>query len=138
MILWHPELLPYLPHSRLLSLHRDVCLLRGRGWGKGGPELRYVWLSNLASLAAYHLTVMHEMERRHFKPSRSWKDACWRGPGLPRVELEVAGLPIPYPDHNGASLWAHSMALVKLLARPTLWKAGEADKFTHFIATRFK
>ena len=81
---------------------------------------------------------MHEMERRHFKPSRSWKDACWRGPGLPRVDLEVAGIPIPYPDHNGASLWAHSMALVKLLARPTLWKAGEADKFTHFIATRFK
>ena len=138
MILWHPELLPILPHARLLSLHRDVCLLRGRGWGKGGPELRYVWLSNLASLASYHGLVMQEMERRHFKPSHSWKDVCWRGVGLPRVTLEVSGLPTPYQEHNETSLWAHSMLLVKLLLRPNLWRPGEADRFTHFVSTRFK
>ena len=79
MRLWHEKLLPYLDRQRLLGQHRELAALRGKGWGKKHSVVDYVFTYSPAHLVAYHILVMDEMERRGYKPDKTWYNPDWRG-----------------------------------------------------------
>ena len=86
MRLWHQSLIPYLDRQRLLGQHRELCALRGKGWGKKHATVDYVFTHRPEWLVAYHYLIMDEMERRGYHPDRTWDDPCWRGSILGREE----------------------------------------------------
>ena len=53
MRLWHQSLLPKLPRQQLLGQHRELCALRGRGWGRRHSVVNYVFTYQPAYLVAY-------------------------------------------------------------------------------------
>lgn len=77
--LWHQFLISKLPRQQLLGLHREVCALRGKGWGKKHSVVDYVFTHLPEKLVAYHYLVMDEMERRGYKPDKIWRNPNWRG-----------------------------------------------------------
>jgi uncharacterized protein (TIGR02328 family) len=79
MRLWHQSLIPYLDRQRLLSQHRELCALRGKGWGKKHATVDYVFQHDQSMLVAYHFLVMNEMERRGYKPDPIWREGNYRG-----------------------------------------------------------
>lgn len=108
MRLWHEALLPYLPRQQLLGQHREVCALRGKGWGKNNRIVNYVFKHPYEWLYQYHMRVMTEMERRGYHPDTKWKDPLYRGTSCsPHEEyneaLAAVGTPV-YPEHNSEYL----------------------------------
>ena len=111
MRLWHEALIPYLPRQQLLGLHREVCALRGLGWGKKHATVNYVFEHPYGWLVAYHAQVMEEMIHRGYQPDEKWWDARYRGKRCkPKVYLPVIE-PIEkifdgevYPEHDAAYL----------------------------------
>ena len=79
MRLWHQKLIPLLPRQQLLGLHREVCALRGKGWGKKHSVVDYVFKYSPEKLVAYHMMVMFEMKKRGYKPDPIWEDCNYRG-----------------------------------------------------------
>ena len=79
MRLWHQKLIPFLPRQQLLGQHRELCALRGRGWGKKHSVVDYVFTHNPARLVAYHFLVMDEMKHRGYNPDNVWYNPNWRG-----------------------------------------------------------
>ena len=133
MRVWHQLLIPYLDRQRLLGQHRELCALRGKGWGKKHAIVDYVFTHDPAWLVAYHKLVMDEMERRGYSPDRTWDDPCWRGSTLGREEgwadadfvddqycyaAHKSG--IIYPEHDDAYL-AECVALLKEKEAPIDW-----------------
>ena len=117
MRLWHQVLIPYLPRQQLLGQHREICTLRGKGWGKKHSVVDYVFTHNPAKLVAYHYIIMEEMERRGYHPDRTWDNPDWRGNTLgeqidwaDRKEVDQLWMNINqigqiiYPEHNEAYL----------------------------------
>ena len=82
MRLWHQKLIPHLPRQQLLGQHREICALRGAGWGRKHSVVNYVFDHDPAYLVAYHYLIMKEMEDRGYKPDQTWKDLDWRGKTL--------------------------------------------------------
>lgn len=82
MRLWHQSLIPLLPRQQLLGLHRETCALRGKGWGRKHSVVNYVFTHEHERLVAYHYLVMDEMERRGYKPDKTWRDVNYRGKDL--------------------------------------------------------
>lgn len=79
MRLWHQFLIPYLDRQRLLGQHRELCALRGAGWGRPHATVNYVFKYAPDYLFAYHCILMTEMEARGYHPDPIWKRATWRG-----------------------------------------------------------
>ena len=79
MRLWHQFLIPYLDRQRLLGAHRELCALRGVGWGRSHATVNYVFNYKPDYLYAYHCLIMTEMETRGYHPDPVWKDPNWRG-----------------------------------------------------------
>lgn len=79
MRLWHQLLIPYLPRQQLLGLHREVCALRGKGWGKNHSVVNYVFTHSPARLVAYHYLIMNEMKERGYNLNEIWYDIDYRG-----------------------------------------------------------
>ena len=79
MRLWAQQLIPYLDRQHLLGQHREICALRGAGWGRPHATVNYVFNYKPDYLYAYHCIVMTEMEQRGYKPDPVWKDPNWRG-----------------------------------------------------------
>ena len=120
MRLWHEALIPYLPRQQLLGLHREVCALRGLGWGKPHSVVNYVFDHPYGWLVAYHFNVMEEMEIRGYKVDPLWKRCGYRGKSkekLPLDEARKVHLKVSeiyslqgqtfkyiYPEHNSAYL----------------------------------
>lgn len=110
MRLWHQKLIPYLDDKRILGLHREVCALRGGGWGRKHSVVDYVFRYEPSRLYAYHLLVMGEMARRGFNPDVRWYDRQYRGKNRPDLTLLEAGAyvyytpgaysPSIYPEHD--------------------------------------
>lgn len=114
MRLWHQALIPYLDNKRLLSQHRECCVLRGKGWRKKHSVVDYVFRYDLAHLYEYHLVVMNEMVKRNYVPSANWYLRTYRGKSLPIASLTEIGTYVPlvgpisylstkfmiYPEHN--------------------------------------
>ncbi len=86
MRLWHEELLHRLPRQQLLGQHRECCALRGKGWGRKHSVVDYVFRHSPARLAAYHIRVMQEMERRGYEPEKRWYNPRYRGKNSPAYE----------------------------------------------------
>lgn len=111
MRLWHESLISKLPRQQLLGQHRELCALRGKGWGRNHSVVNYVFDYHPAHLVAYHFLVMDEMKRRHYNPDSTWYNPNWRGKELgetnwvqwPLVESLLskneAGIHI-YKEHN--------------------------------------
>ena len=117
MRLWHQSLIPYLDRQRLLGQHRELCALRGKGWGRKHSVVNYVFTHDTAWLVAYHRLIMDEMERRSYHPDRTWDDPCWRGTALGHEEGWAAADTVDdqycyavhkggiiYPEHDEAYL----------------------------------
>lgn len=117
MRLWHQKLIPHLPRHQLLGQHRELCALRGKGWGRKHATVDYVFTHPTAYLVAYHTLVMDEMKHRGYCPDEQWYFADWRGntlgmePAWADVDIaedqlyntEKFGLMI-YPEHDDAYL----------------------------------
>lgn len=97
MRLWHQKLISLLPRQQLLGLHREVCALRGKGWGKKHSVVDYVFTHIPEKLVAYHFIVMDEMERRGYKPDKIWRNINHRG--------KVLGEQIGWCDDVLVDIW---------------------------------
>ena len=82
MRLWHQYLITYLPDKQLLGQHRELCALRGLGFGKKHSVVDYVFLYPYYYLYKFHLLVINEMENRKFVVNELWKDANYRGKNI--------------------------------------------------------
>ncbi len=113
MRLWHQSLIPYLPRQQLLGQHRELCALRGQGWGRKHSVVDYVFKYDPAYLIAYHFLVMDEMEKRGYHPDEIWRKGSYRGKilnyqdnwynqGL--LDHKYGSNLIIYPEHNDAYL----------------------------------
>lgn len=101
--IYHHELIPAMPDPLLRALHRDLCNLRGRGWGKKSPALRHLAQNTIQHLLQYHTTVLHEMIRRRWKPCSRWFEGTYRGRNLKAFDpawVEWTGTGPLYPEHT--------------------------------------
>ena len=113
MRLWHQSLIPHLPRQQLLGQHRELCALRGKGWGKKHSVVDYVFTHPTEWLVAYHYLIMEEMRHRGYFPDKTWYIAGYRGKTLgldetwanqERVEDLFHYSDIIYPEHNDVYL----------------------------------
>ncbi|KAA8440469.1 hypothetical protein FKV75_03690 [Weissella paramesenteroides] len=106
MRLWHETLIPKLPRQQLLGQHRECCALWGGGWGKKHQTVNYVFTHSPYKLFQYHEKVMHEMQRRGYKPNELWLDPLYRGTKVPPYDsLHAVDLTSPiFPEHNNVYL----------------------------------
>lgn len=79
MRLWHQNLIEYLPRQQILGLHRELCALRGNGWGKSHSIVNYVFKYDRIKLYQYHYLVMREMIRRGYDVDPNWWIIGYRG-----------------------------------------------------------
>lgn len=113
MRLWHQKLIPHLPRQQLLGQHRELCALRGKGWGKKHATVDYVFKHEPEYLVAYHFEVMDEMRKRGYNPDPIWYSASYRGsilgnePGWANInkadDLRLYAIfshTTIYPEHN--------------------------------------
>jgi len=113
MRLWHESLLDKLPRQQVLGLHREICALRGNGWGKKHSVVDYVFENPYLKLVAYHMRVMAEMERRGYIVDSEWKEYTYRGKNLKHdsynsedvavLQVYLKRFPV-YSEHNEAYL----------------------------------
>jgi uncharacterized protein (TIGR02328 family) len=116
MRLWHQKLIPHLPRQQLLGQHRELCALRGAGWGRKHATVNYVFTYEPERLVAYHVLIMDEMRKRGYNPDKTWYNRNWRGNTLQEQNdwcsynecmrywenaLEDCMI---YPEHNDAYL----------------------------------
>ncbi|MGI5839188.1 MAG: TIGR02328 family protein [bacterium] len=106
MRLWHQDLLPLLPRQQLLGQHREICALRGRGWGRKHATVDYVFRYSPERLYRFHRLVLAEMVRRGYRPDPAWAEPCYRGRNCPPYErMPVGGTfgtGLVYPEHDAA------------------------------------
>ena len=57
MRLWHQSLIKYLPNKQLLGQHRELCALRGLGFGRKHRIVDYVFEHPYYFLYQFHLIV---------------------------------------------------------------------------------
>jgi uncharacterized protein (TIGR02328 family) len=67
MRLWHQSLISKLPDSQLRGQHRELCAMRGKGWGVKHSVVNYVWGHPYTDLFNFHLLVMDEMRYNRTK-----------------------------------------------------------------------
>lgn len=115
MRLWHQALIPKLPRAQLLGLHREICALRGNGWGRKHSTVDYVFTHPFEWLVAYHYLVMKEMHERGYNVDEQWMVPSYRGKNCISHDflsyiigsfMVAAGLEgkMIYPEHNDAYL----------------------------------
>lgn len=79
MRLWHQSLISKLPRAQILGLHREICALRGNGWGRKHKTVDYVFTYNPEYLIAFHFIVMREMKSRGYTADEHWLNSRYRG-----------------------------------------------------------
>ena len=82
MRLWHQKLMGKLPRQQLLGLHREICGMRGKGWGQNHSTVNYVWNYTPGRLVSYHYLVLKEMKKRGYNPDDKWWEPDWRGKNI--------------------------------------------------------
>ena len=102
MRLWHQDLLHFLDDRRLLGQWRELCALRGRGWGRKHATIDYVFRHSYSLLFDFQRVVFGKMTERGFKPDPVWVGLkavstgdgyhssyqVWRGSGLAYADVE--------------------------------------------------
>lgn len=108
MRLWHYKLIPLLDRQRLLGQHREICALRGLGWGRKHSVVDYVFRYPYYKLFMFHKIVMDEMKNRGYNVTPEWLIADYRGL---RLGIDVTEFTDPstkedgiYPEHNDSYL----------------------------------
>ena len=134
MRLWHYYLLPYLPRQQLLGQHREVCALRGLGWGKKHSTVDYVWNYPYEYLYQYHLKVMAEMRVRGYRPDTKWEEYNYRGKKAEPLSgfANIEGTP-NYPEHNKEYLESCIINLRNKIGSNANGKYNDAD-ITRFFS----
>lgn len=106
MRLWHQDLIPALPRAQLLGQHREICALRGMGWGRRHSVVDYVFRRPYSDLFRFHVLVMDEMARRGYRVDPIWRSPSYRGK---RLGYDVSDFTAVcrknspgnvYPEHN--------------------------------------
>lgn len=92
MYVFHPDTISELPGRLLCALHRDLCKVRGRAWGRGRRH-RWMWLMRVSTLAWYHRTILTEMAARGYSPDFRWMMPAYAGPKAPPVPKDQATAP---------------------------------------------
>ena len=82
MRLWHQDLISYLPDKQLLGQHREICGLRGLGFGRKHKIVDYIFKYPYSNLYHFHLIVMKEMEKRDFNVDKLWYNIIYRGKNI--------------------------------------------------------
>lgn len=104
MRLWHYKLIKKLPNLQILGQHREVCALRGKGWGKKHSTVDYVFKHPYGMLYEYHIKIMNEMKFRGYKPNDIWTYPSYRGKliGDDYSDFTKSALTEwpDYPEHN--------------------------------------
>lgn len=109
MRLWHQSLIPKLPRQQILGQHREICALRGNGWGKKHSTVDYVFTHPFEHLVAFHMFVMHEMtENRGYNVDDLWWCHQYRGKKIgfdktinkTTVNYQIQSIHNIYPEHN--------------------------------------
>ena len=112
MRLWHQSLIPYLDRERLLGQHREICALRGNGWGKKHATVDYVFKHGGEKLFAYHTIVMTEMRKRGYSVCENWWYSKYHGKALGfnyeeenlSLDYFIENETVFYPEHDRAYL----------------------------------
>jgi len=108
MRLWSEQLFGVLCQQHLLGQHREVCALRGKGWGKNHETVDYVFDRDPAYLVEYHLRLMDEMQDRGISPNEKWRNPFYRGKQLGKdqpfvnvgVYVSLSEVEVVYPEHD--------------------------------------
>lgn len=79
MRLWHQYLIKYLPDKQLLGQHRELCALRGLGFGKRHSVVDYVFTYPYYHLYLFHMMVIEEMTERGIRVDTKWYNYRYRG-----------------------------------------------------------
>lgn len=108
MRVWHQSLIKYLPRNQLLGQHRELCALRGKGFGKKHSTVNYVFQHPYSDLFHFHQLVINEMEKRNYKVNTLWKNIKYRGKNIGFdytnfTKEEKVNTPI-YKEHNNEYL----------------------------------
>ena len=82
MRLWHQYIIKYLPDKQLLGQHRELCALRGLGFGKKHSVVNYIFNYPYYNLYKFHLLVMNEMKKRDFNVNKLWYIRTYRGKNI--------------------------------------------------------
>ena len=101
---WDLELLQLVPTKYLLHLHRTLCGLRGRGWGRMGP--RWARRHTLQEIHAYHFQVMASMKSRGIKVDDRWSKVTYRGKKLAAIDekmLPTIASGYIFPEHTSSN-----------------------------------
>ena len=98
MRLWHYKLIPYLDRQRLLGQHREICALRGLGWGRKHSTVDYVFKYPYYKLYVFHELVMIEMMRRGYNADDTWWCFNYRGK---RIGLDNSEFTSPITNEDG-------------------------------------
>lgn len=146
MRLWHWKLIPYLSNQRLLGLHREVCAMRGRGWGKKHSTVDYVYRSSYLSLYKYHKKVYSELAKRGYRINQHWQNPYYRGRWL---QFSNRTLPLPnsemkshkhYPEQDDKYLFSDAFDLLSRqdhhLPHKSLSADTRYDVFTRITVLR--
>lgn len=126
MRLWHKDMLPILPRLQLLSQHREVCALRGKGWGKRHSTIDYIFKHHPDYLYNYHLKVQEEMVNRGYTIEPNWLYPSWRGKRLKHdFDFCTGEIIADYPEHNDHYLKECLYNLIEKIEIDRLDKTGK-------------
>jgi uncharacterized protein (TIGR02328 family) len=100
MKLWHEYLIPYLPKNQVLGCHREMCALRGNGWGKKHFVVNYVFKYNPSVLYDYHTQIILRLSQLKYNVNLNWLDQQYRGKKCNPYKLENEMLIYGYKEHN--------------------------------------
>jgi uncharacterized protein (TIGR02328 family) len=96
-----------LPRQQLLGQWREICALRGNGWGKKHSTVDYVFSHPWEWLWCYHMKIYYEMKRRGYKPDSKWHHPYYRGKNCEQHKpiYDYKRMPSDnsetiYPEHN--------------------------------------
>lgn len=100
MRLWHYKMIPNLPDAQLRGQHREICALRGNGWGKKHSTVDYVFEYSSAVLFYYHFLVMLELSERGVRIAPEWWKPAYRGRNC-EPWADVGIIPVQnYAEHD--------------------------------------
>ena len=83
MRLWHEDLFTELSKQRILGQHREICGMRGAGWGQNHSTVNYVWDYRPVRLLIFHRRLMDIGGKRFgIKFTSEWFNPHYRGKNL--------------------------------------------------------
>ena len=146
MRLWHEDLIPHLPGLQLNGQHRELCALRGNGWGKKHSTVQYVFGHSFIKLWQYHMLILAERDRRGYNYNKDWVEPAYRGRNCPLFTFPVPAVektkPV-YKEHNDLYLESCLENIHEKISAAPIGKYNQNDiatfyRFYHKTIARIK